>query len=72
LVVPAKELAARKRAWKAPKPYTTSGVLGKYAASVSSASLGAVTSPLVAATQSTKATKATKAKKAKKAVRKPR
>jgi dihydroxy-acid dehydratase len=48
LVVPAKELAARKRAWKAPKPYTTNGVLAKYAASVSSASLGAVTAPVAA------------------------
>jgi dihydroxy-acid dehydratase len=48
LVVPAKELAARKRAWKAPKPYATSGVLAKYAASVSSASLGAITDPVVA------------------------
>jgi dihydroxy-acid dehydratase len=55
LVVPAKELAARKRAWKAPKPYTTSGVLGKYAASVSSASLGAVTSPIVAVKPARKA-----------------
>ncbi len=64
LVVPAKELAARKRAWKAPKPYTTSGVLAKYAASVSSASLGAVTSPLVAAMPTRKAVR--------KAVRKPR
>ena len=46
LAVPAKELAARKRAWKAPKPYATSGVLAKYAAGVSSASLGAVTDPM--------------------------
>jgi dihydroxy-acid dehydratase len=55
LVVPAQELAARKRAWKAPKPYTTSGVLAKYAASVSSASLGAVTCPVVAAMPTRKA-----------------
>ena len=49
LVVPARELAERKRAWKAPKPYATSGVLAKYAAGVSSASLGAVTDPIPAA-----------------------
>jgi dihydroxy-acid dehydratase len=38
-----KELAARKAAWKAPKPRYTSGVLGKYAQLVSSAAQGAVT-----------------------------
>ena len=43
LVVPAKELAARRKAWKQPKPRYTRGVLAKYAAHVTSASLGAVT-----------------------------
>jgi dihydroxy-acid dehydratase len=47
LQVSARELAVRRKAWKAPKPYTTSGVLAKYAAGVSSASLGAVTDPVV-------------------------
>ncbi len=37
------ELEARRRAWKAPPPYATRGVLAKYAQLVSSASLGAVT-----------------------------
>jgi len=37
------ELRRRTKAWKAPKPYATAGVLAKYARSVSSASLGAVT-----------------------------
>ena len=46
LVVPARELAARRKTWKAPKAYATTGVLGKYAAAVSSASFGAVTEPL--------------------------
>jgi dihydroxy-acid dehydratase len=41
--VPEAELAKRKAAWKAPAPRYTSGVLGKYAKLVSSASLGAVT-----------------------------
>lgn len=39
----AAELKRRRRAWKAPKPYATSGVLAKYARVVSSASFGAVT-----------------------------
>ena len=39
----ASELRARRRAWKAPRPYTTEGVLAKYARVVSSASTGAVT-----------------------------
>jgi dihydroxy-acid dehydratase len=39
----AAELKRRRAAWRAPKPYTTSGVLAKYARVVSSASLGAVT-----------------------------
>jgi len=43
LVVPAKELAARRKAWKKPAPRYTRGVLAKYAAHVTSASLGAVT-----------------------------
>jgi dihydroxy-acid dehydratase len=37
------ELARRRKAWKAPKPRYTHGVLAKYAALVSSASEGAVT-----------------------------
>ena len=40
---PATELNKRKKAWKAPKPRYTRGVLAKYAAHVTSASLGAVT-----------------------------
>jgi dihydroxy-acid dehydratase len=43
LHVPAAELARRRAAWTAPAPYATQGVLAKYAALVSSASLGAVT-----------------------------
>ena len=43
LQVAAPELARRKAAWSAPAPYATHGVLAKYAALVSSASLGAVT-----------------------------
>jgi dihydroxy-acid dehydratase len=43
LHVDASELEARRRAWKAPRPYATRGVLAKYAQLVSSASLGAVT-----------------------------
>ncbi len=40
------ELAARRRAWKAPrKPRYTRGVLAKYARLVGSASTGAVTDP---------------------------
>jgi len=37
------ELARRRQAWVAPKPYAERGVLAKYAELVSSASLGAVT-----------------------------
>ena len=48
LQVSERELAARRKAWKAPKPYATTGVLAKYAAGVSSASLGAVTGPVIA------------------------
>ena len=43
LAVPAKELTARRKAWKKPAPRYTRGVLAKYAAHVTSASLGAVT-----------------------------
>jgi len=41
--VPAAELKKRRNAWKAPKPRYTRGVLAKYASTVTSASLGAVT-----------------------------
>jgi dihydroxy-acid dehydratase len=43
LAVPDKELRARRKAWKPPKPRYTRGVLAKYARHVSSASTGAVT-----------------------------
>ncbi len=43
LAVGKRELEKRRKAWKAPKPPYTSGVLHKYARLVSSASLGAVT-----------------------------
>lgn len=43
LDVGVQEMRERARTWKPPKPYTTTGVLAKYARSVSSASLGAVT-----------------------------
>jgi len=43
LNVPAKELAARRKKWKQPKPRYTRGVLAKYIALVSTASTGAVT-----------------------------
>jgi dihydroxy-acid dehydratase len=43
LAIPAKELAARRKAWKKPAPRYTRGVLAKYAAHDTSASLGAVT-----------------------------
>ncbi|MET0287628.1 MAG: dihydroxy-acid dehydratase [Polyangiales bacterium] len=43
LEVPQREIAARLKAWRKPKPRYTRGVLAKYAATVSSASLGAVT-----------------------------
>ena len=39
----AAEIQRRRKAWRAPKPFTNEGVLAKYARSVSSASLGAVT-----------------------------
>ncbi len=43
LNVPDEELARRRKAWQAPAPRYTRGVLAKYAKLVSSASLGAVT-----------------------------
>jgi len=43
LDIPAKELAARRKAWKKPAPRYTRGVLAKYASHVTSASEGAVT-----------------------------
>ena len=43
LEVPAAELDARRTQWTAPAPKATRGVVGKYAALVSSAALGAVT-----------------------------
>jgi dihydroxy-acid dehydratase len=45
LEVPARELAARRRTWKAPRARYTHGVLAKYARLVGSASGGAVTDP---------------------------
>lgn len=41
--ISAAEMKRRQKAWRAPKPYTTRGVLGRYARTVSSASRGAVT-----------------------------
>jgi len=43
LDIPAAELKQRRKAWKQPKPRYTRGVLAKYAHTVTSASLGAVT-----------------------------
>jgi dihydroxy-acid dehydratase len=43
LNVPAKELAARRKKWKQPRPRYTQGLLAKYMKLVSTASLGAVT-----------------------------
>jgi len=43
LHVPVKEIRARLKKWKQPKPRYTRGVLAKYAKQVSSASTGAVT-----------------------------
>ena len=37
------EMKKRRKAWRAPKPHYTRGVLAKYASAVTSASLGAVT-----------------------------
>jgi dihydroxy-acid dehydratase len=43
LNVPAKELAARRKKWKAPKPRYTTGLMAKYMRLVSTASKGAIT-----------------------------
>jgi len=43
LNVPAKELAARRKKWKAPKPRYTHGLMAKYMKLVSTASKGAIT-----------------------------
>ncbi|HEU4645410.1 MAG TPA: dihydroxy-acid dehydratase [Burkholderiales bacterium] len=43
LNVPAKEIAARRKKWKAPKPRYTRGLLAKYMKLVSTASKGAIT-----------------------------
>ncbi len=43
LNVPAKELAARRKKWRAPKPRYTSGLMAKYMRLVSTASKGAIT-----------------------------
>jgi dihydroxy-acid dehydratase len=43
LNVPAKELTARRKRWKAPRPRYTRGLLAKYMKLVSTASLGAIT-----------------------------
>jgi dihydroxy-acid dehydratase len=43
LNLPDAEIATRRAAWKQPKPKYTTGVLGKYAKLVGTASLGAVT-----------------------------
>ena len=43
LEISASELKRRRAAWKAPRPRYTRGVLAKYASTVTSASLGAVT-----------------------------
>jgi len=43
LGISAAELKKRRKAWKAPRPRYTRGVLAKYASAVTSASLGAVT-----------------------------
>jgi dihydroxy-acid dehydratase len=43
LDLPSAEIKRRLKAWKAPRPRYTRGVLAKYASAVTSASLGAVT-----------------------------
>ncbi|HEY5900189.1 MAG TPA: dihydroxy-acid dehydratase, partial [Burkholderiales bacterium] len=43
LNVPAKELARRRKQWKAPKPRYTRGLMAKYMKLVSTASRGAIT-----------------------------
>jgi dihydroxy-acid dehydratase len=49
------EMAARRRSYRAPAPRATTGVLAKYASLVSSASEGAVTSPVAPASRSSAA-----------------
>jgi len=41
--IPVRRIEKRKKSWKKPAPRYTRGVLAKYAAHVTSASLGAVT-----------------------------
>ena len=48
LLVGSREFARRRRAWRAPRPKAVHGVLAKYAATVSSATFGAVTEPVPA------------------------
>ncbi len=43
LNVPARELAARRKKWKAPKPRYTRGLMAKYIKLVSTSSKGAIT-----------------------------
>ena len=43
VAISAAELTRRRKAWRAPRPFATRGVLAKYARTVSSASRGAVT-----------------------------
>jgi dihydroxy-acid dehydratase len=43
LNVPARELAQRRKKWKAPRPRYTHGVMAKYMKLVSTASMGAIT-----------------------------
>jgi dihydroxy-acid dehydratase len=43
LNVPAKEIAARRKKWKAPKPRYTRGLMAKYMRLVGTASKGAIT-----------------------------
>jgi dihydroxy-acid dehydratase len=43
LEIPVKEMTARRKTWRQPKPRYARGVLAKYAHTVTSASLGAVT-----------------------------
>ncbi len=44
--LPEAEIAARLRAWRAPEPRYRTGAFAKYAASVTSASQGAITVPV--------------------------
>jgi dihydroxy-acid dehydratase len=54
LHVAAAELTRRRKSWQPPKPYARRGALAKYAAQVSSASLGAVTDLTHAASRDAK------------------